>query len=718
MINLNFFGERVRGFALLDALVTMAILALGMTALATLNGRLVSGGNIAKNRAQAVAIAQKKIEELRANVLNDSGGVATNNFSTLASGSDSCSDNPSPYPCGSAGFQRQWILSDHTAIPNSKNIQVSVTWTDAENQPQSVFLSSLVTWDNPLMQAGAVDDDDFINMGGFPDPTGGGSLQLSNPLDVIGENPTIAKDNQDFNLRVVQYQGGVAVYDPTITNEDQVWLTTDPGVIEITGNVKLSTDDDVPDSAPHNFTNETMYGVLRAIAADAGICREVENKNNTDDDDSDNYLDFLCYVGSNWYGRIGIMAIDADGKMVNIEYYGSGVGNADRLCPHTYRYGSKCDVTGEYILMVSGGQNTYCGGSPLNPDFVPVTTVVINSLSGEPMLYGTLTGQNFVIQDSNIPCFGNLAIYGSITLTGGDSARGIIMNVVEVTPSGATSGCSVFEDADQTTGTYHCSVPTGWTGTVTFTAENCSGAPIDKEYTALSANVNENVSISGCIGDTLLIKGMIANLELAMDPVLVFVDTNDNVIDGVVCDLVGNREGDSVNDPDANYRCDNIPGNSAGKIVVSAENCSEISSSSATYSGDTVNVDIGGWTTSSCQPVEYVVNGFMNKPGNAKWEAGTGGDKVAVSGLVVHFRLEGDATSSTCDTISGLSNQVDSYGYSCSFESYPNTGVVMSVDACGPSAGDLCMIVQSTTDTFVLGNTNPIPGINFNLTPD
>ncbi|MTW23111.1 type IV pilus modification PilV family protein [Allochromatium palmeri] len=682
---------RPRGFALLDALISVVVLALGMTTVAALNGRLISDSSLAKNRAQAVALAQEKIEELRTNLVNNSTSAA-NNFFILASGSDNCSDNPSPYPCGSAGFQRAWTLSNHSAIPNSKNVRVSVTWTDSQNQAQSVVLSSLVTWDNPLMQNAATDDQDFMNLGGFPDPTGGGNLQLSNPTNIIGDNPTIAKDNAEFNLRVVEYEGGVAVYDPTITNENQVWLTTDPGVIEIKGNIKLSTL-----APPNNFENDAMLGNLRSIAADAGICREIVNNNETTSDTSDDYLDFLCYVGSNWYGRIGIMAVN-DGQMINIEHVGNG-NNADRLCPHTYRYGSNCAVTGNFSLTSSPeGQINYCLGSATNPNFVPVTTVVLNTQTEEPMLFGTLMGQDFVIQDSDTPCSGTLSISGTINLSG-DSTRGIVKNVISATPSGATSGCTVFEnDSNPTSGNYLCYVPEGWSGNVTFTAENCSGLPAPRQYSALTADQTaEDINISNCIGDTITIRGSIANLDLALDPDVVFKDGLGNAVGGIICYVPGSNSAD--------YECTNIPGSATGQVVVNAENCSsEITSTSASYTEDT-SVNITGWDEVTCSKIDYVINGTFTLLGTNKWEVGSGNSKESVK-----------PTLTGCMENPTITLDRSVYTYSCKVTSYPNRPIEITGTAC-PEDGFPCMTVTPSPLEVNLGNTNPIPQKNFNVSP-
>lgn len=701
-----------RGFALTDALVSAAILALGMTAVAVLNTDLVADGRLAKHRSQAVALAQDKIEELRTNLLNDSGGGASYNFATLSSGSDSCG---SSYRCGSAGFARSWTLADHFAIPESKQIRVTVSWTESDSTSESVTLDSLVTWDNPLLQAAAVDDDDFMNLGGFPDPTGGGELHWSTPSGLGVEVPA-ASEIEKFGLKVVEYNDGVAVYDPEATAA-QVWLSTDPGVIKLSGTIKLGT------TAPSNlFTNDpndtsktyitdvdltddTYYGV-RSLAADAGICGEALNDNGTPEDATDDFLDFLCFVGSNWYGRIGVMAIDSDGRMVNIEDYGSGA-NADRLCPHTYRYGSNCALTGTYSLDVDGETQYYCTDRSINLDFTPASSVQTHTSTGEPLFFGELTNQDFVIQDGDSPCVGSYSITGDITLSG-DGAHGIVQNEILATASGDASGCSVREDeADPTTGTYYCSVPDGWTGTVSINAANCGTALVTNDYrTAVTSDQVADVSFSGCVGSLITVSGSLTDGNVAFDPEVVFRDASGQSVSGVACSVPGSNGAD--------YECRNIPAGSAGTVVATASNCSVIQSAALTLEDD-ATADLDGWDESSCDSVDYVINGSISKTSN-KWEAGSANTKASVTTLEVELVDEEASNNTLCTTIASLDDKQDSYTYSCAVNSLPGQTLVLTVSACAADAS-VCMSPVPTYLSVELGDTTPIPQKNFQVTP-
>ena len=391
-----------RGFTLIDALISVVVFALGVAAIAAFNTRLVSDSGLSKTRAQAVALAQDKMEDLRTNLINNAaqGASADNNFSKLATGSDT-------HTSGNASFTRawtvskQWTVANQDAIPVAKNIDISVTWTDPKDGAQTVALSSQVSWDSPMSQVDAADHAAFNKLGSIPPPTGGGDLHLGDlPLDRDG-NPVVVENNTDFGITVEEYGDGALVYFETVDSSNNtiyVWMTLPTGAIKLIGTIRLSTT-----AVPNHFTTDQtdgrktyIVGGLRAIAADAGVCRE---KLSGDGD----HLDFVCYVGKDWYGRVGVMAIDQirnSLEMILVHVQEADPSHPDQLCPLSYRYGSSCEVTGAFTL---DGVN-YCSSQSTKADFTPASTVIAHSTTGDPLLYGTLGNQNFIIMNDESSC--------------------------------------------------------------------------------------------------------------------------------------------------------------------------------------------------------------------------------------------------------------------------------------------------------------------------
>lgn len=136
-----------RGFALLDALVAFAVIAFGMLALVSMQSTLSRSADVAKQRTEAMRLAQDKIEELRSYTGISSGAI---NWNNLANGSDTISS----YTVAgvtqntNTSFTRTWTLGG--AVGDSQRpLNVTVAWTDRANEAQQVTISSVIAKVDP-----------------------------------------------------------------------------------------------------------------------------------------------------------------------------------------------------------------------------------------------------------------------------------------------------------------------------------------------------------------------------------------------------------------------------------------------------------------------------------------------------------------------------------------------------------------------------------------
>jgi len=100
------------GFTLLEVLIAMAILSIGLLALAGLQVVVIKGNASSKNLTSAVILAEAKLEELKR------GG-----FTNLRNGNDT-----------HGIFTRSWVITAHPDHPDSEDIRqitVTLTWTDS-----------------------------------------------------------------------------------------------------------------------------------------------------------------------------------------------------------------------------------------------------------------------------------------------------------------------------------------------------------------------------------------------------------------------------------------------------------------------------------------------------------------------------------------------------------------------------------------------------------
>jgi type IV pilus assembly protein PilV len=121
------------GFSLVELIVGLAILTVGLLAVAGMQGVAVEGNAASKNLTSAVFLAEAKLNELKA------GG-----YSSLAGGTVNDQNNPVNEQGQPGGiFRRSWTISNHGA--NMKRITVAVSWKDLRGGDRSTSLEALVS---------------------------------------------------------------------------------------------------------------------------------------------------------------------------------------------------------------------------------------------------------------------------------------------------------------------------------------------------------------------------------------------------------------------------------------------------------------------------------------------------------------------------------------------------------------------------------------------
>lgn len=141
------------GFTLIEALVSLLVVSFGMLAIAGMQTTLARNSDLAKQRTEAVRLAQFKMEELRA---FDSivSGTGTWNYATdVVSGADAAFTPTN----SNTAFTRSWTvtgLDGSTAAGANdaqKWIHVTVQWADRSSTTlnQSIKLDSNIARNNP-----------------------------------------------------------------------------------------------------------------------------------------------------------------------------------------------------------------------------------------------------------------------------------------------------------------------------------------------------------------------------------------------------------------------------------------------------------------------------------------------------------------------------------------------------------------------------------------
>lgn len=123
-------SHATKGFTLLEALIAFIVLAVGLLALINFNSATMRSNADAKIRAEAINLAQAKIEELR-------GFADRTDFDTQMVGGNSLGayagmDSP-------ASFTRSWTVDTST---EPAVLTVTVAWTDTGGAAQNLSLYS------------------------------------------------------------------------------------------------------------------------------------------------------------------------------------------------------------------------------------------------------------------------------------------------------------------------------------------------------------------------------------------------------------------------------------------------------------------------------------------------------------------------------------------------------------------------------------------------
>jgi Tfp pilus assembly protein PilV len=136
-------ARRSTGLALIEALMALAVMAFGLLALVGVQSNLRQNADVARQRSEAIRIAQEEIEKWRAfSSLQGTGSVVYGNLQT---------DAGTGYAVSSEfGLTAQFTIKKtvfpaaSTTTPDFsvKTLTVDVTWVDRNNEPQRVRLST------------------------------------------------------------------------------------------------------------------------------------------------------------------------------------------------------------------------------------------------------------------------------------------------------------------------------------------------------------------------------------------------------------------------------------------------------------------------------------------------------------------------------------------------------------------------------------------------
>ncbi|MEW6999584.1 prepilin-type N-terminal cleavage/methylation domain-containing protein [Colwelliaceae bacterium BS250] len=308
--------KKIQGFGLIEVLVALAIMAVGLLAIASFQSGLIGESSSNKARAEAIGIAQQRIEQLR----NYSAeAFSQDDFNVTFA--DITDGNSTDFTGSNSIFTRTETIAD----PNdTKEIEIKVSWIDESGASQSVALTTEVSWESPSL-AGELDD--TTDKGPLVrSATGRAELGDGKVLD--GEKPTAVLgdligiiDRGDGDLRLTSGDDVVlTLKDACLLDDEGTRTNVDcTQFVEISGRVFIDQT-----SKPTDPTD------VYVIASDAAFCQRYYYVGGFDDDNNSIdvptdiasvntadlatgpngdylYYNYTCFLGGGWHGNIGLI---------------------------------------------------------------------------------------------------------------------------------------------------------------------------------------------------------------------------------------------------------------------------------------------------------------------------------------------------------------------------------------------------------------------------
>jgi len=179
-----------RGASLLEALIAMLIMALGMLGIAAMQAKQRAHADVAKQRSEAVRIAQEDIENFRAfGTLVSDAGVANNlAYAGVLDNAGAKSVLAGTVTTTNATYTIARDIVTSTD-PRTKDLRVAVSWVNREGVSESVVLRSMIAGIDPRLAAAMA-----IAPGGSPVRDAlGRDIQIPIPAKNLGNGTSIFK---------------------------------------------------------------------------------------------------------------------------------------------------------------------------------------------------------------------------------------------------------------------------------------------------------------------------------------------------------------------------------------------------------------------------------------------------------------------------------------------------------------------------------------------
>lgn len=509
------------GSMLIEALVALLVVGVGTFGVLKLNTVMLNGTGLSKTRAEALQIAQKRMEDIR-NFSVEAGCPAVDTGSTET---DAVTGVNASYKVGRTISS---VMSERV------NVDIYVGWDGVSDPHNSaidkrVVLSSVVACVGVGTSGMVGGNANALNGGTVPTPTGSARVGgRDNPTCSAGCTSVTNNTNNKPDNTKVNTTGDLVELVDTVTNKVLLTIEDGSAFSTISGRVYIEANNSGnaivdPDGSTANDGTEAsiLDDNVFVLSSDASYCARIfptDANSIVPSGASGNgikyrYFDYNCYVSKGWWGNIGIVRldnpnsnnriclgdpavssgetsiwskkttlsisrgyrgyrqIDASGSTTdqdNFTTVGIGYNLSDGIVSSTYsavNLGTSADTNNhDFLITVITGQGT-CESSG-NMILVPGNTSSSNQFTSNLGKFYCMSGQCPSLEQT--ASTQTTVIHGTITKESGAVLTGIDPADCQTTPTFTEAG-------DGSSYSYSCTkVWTGftgsaWQGGVTFT---------------------------------------------------------------------------------------------------------------------------------------------------------------------------------------------------------------------------------------------------------
>jgi Tfp pilus assembly protein PilV len=129
------------GFTLVEAVLSMLLVAIGLLTMGATFMKISRSEDVARQRSEATRLVIDQVEAMRAYTQIAAGGAGVVSWNGLASGQDRITTN--------GEFTRTWTLSG-TAADTMRSLRVDVGWTDRSGEVQTISMATVIARTDPV----------------------------------------------------------------------------------------------------------------------------------------------------------------------------------------------------------------------------------------------------------------------------------------------------------------------------------------------------------------------------------------------------------------------------------------------------------------------------------------------------------------------------------------------------------------------------------------